>query len=131
MLALNGGLRVKIVTAITAGLLLASMNFGAHAADVETARRAAHAAKEAYWGCLASTMAQALARKLPTQDFVYYVKGACPDEARKFRVAMIDFLSLKHPDVDMSTHWAGANTAITAAQDNVVSGYIERRASQD
>jgi len=96
-------------------------------ADEEAARRAAHAFKEQYWECLASTAVQALPKKFSGQDFAYYVKGSCPDEAQNFRVAVVDYLALKFPNIDACTHLASANMVISAAQDDIVKFYIEQR----
>ena len=64
---------------------------------------AAHLLKEAYWNCLAEESVRVLPRKMSGPDFVIYIKGRCPDQLVKFRVAMIDYLAMRHPDVAMAT----------------------------
>ncbi len=105
-------------------VLSLTMATAAHA-DEETARKRAHTFKQAYWDCLTAVTVQALPRKLSGQDFSYYIKGSCPDEAQPFREAMMGYLGLKFPGIDIGAHLASANMAISAAQDDVVKAYIE------
>ena len=61
----------------------------------------------------------------PGADFQLYIKGTCQVDAQRFRVAMVDYLALKFPDMQVSMHFTTANDAIRLAIEDIVSAYID------
>src|SRR5262245_28323268 len=99
---------VGLATGLVALGLLGTLNaHAASAADEERARVAAQQFKQLYWDCLAREVIQALPRKLSGPDFIVYIKDRCSAEQQQFRVAFIDYIAIKHPDVPVSAHFAG------------------------
>jgi len=80
---------------------------------------------DAYWQCLAVETKRNFTRNLSGTDFELFIRGTCKDEAQRFRVAMIDYLALKFPQISAAMHFSSADTAIRAAIEDMVSGYIE------
>ena len=111
---------IFVVGMLTAGALPALAQ-----ADQEKARQWAHSFKEQYWQCLANETERMLPRKISAQDFSLFIKGACPTEAQKFRVALVDYLAMKFPDIAANTHLSAADNAISLAQADVVKTFIE------
>lgn len=99
-------------------------------ADEEKARQWAHDYKEQYWKCLANETQRMLPRNISAQDFSLFIKGACPTEAQRFRVALIDYLAMKFPDIAASTHLSSADNAISLAQADVVKTFIELKSGR-
>ena len=94
-------------------------------ADEEKAHQLAHHFKELYWQCLAAETQRMLPRNMSAEDFSLLIKAACPTEAQNFRVALVDYLALKFPDIAASIHLSQADYAISAAQADVVKAFIE------
>jgi len=114
-------MRIPISTAAGLCLLLAP----SYAADAEAARLATHRFKDAYWNCLAQEAVKALPRKMAGSDFVIFIKGRCLDEVKQFRIALVDYLAIKHPDVQMPTHLMAADQTIQAALADISSTYVD------
>jgi hypothetical protein len=88
---------------------------------------AAQRFKEIYWKCLADEAVRVLPRNMSAPDFVIYIKGRCPDQRQQFRVALVDYLALRHSDVAMSDHFSAADYAISTALDDVASAYVDMK----
>jgi hypothetical protein len=58
----------------------------------------------AMWACLQAEVQKNLSLRTRSDDFAPYVKGACSQETQAFRVPWVDYLAMKHPDIDASTH---------------------------
>jgi hypothetical protein len=98
-------------------------------ADAESARALTHQLKDKYWNCLAAEGVQALPRKMSGQDFVIFIRGRCLDQLKHFRIALVDYLALKHPDVEMRAHLAAADQVIQAAIDDIASTYVDLKSA--
>src|ERR1700694_139895 len=116
-------MRVRTLLATVVGILI--LGNPARAADDEKARLAAHHFKEVYWQCLADETVRNLGRNMSGPDFVIYLKGRCPDQLKQFRIAFIDYLAIKHPDVPMAMHFTAAEQVISAAVDDAASAYVD------
>jgi hypothetical protein len=117
------GLRMLIRFALVAVVPL--MSGQTAAADQEAARAMAHQFKEVYWKCLADEAVRILPRKMPASDFVIYIKGRCPDEKKSFRVALVDYFAIRHPEIGAGEHLASADYAVGAALDDIASTYVD------
>ena len=120
---------VKRLLMIAAGLVVAVVSM-AKAADVEKARLATHQLKEPYWQCLSEETVKVLSRKMSGPDFVVYIKGRCPDQKKQFRIALIDYFAMKHPDIATSMHFTTADQVISAAIDDAASAYVDLNRSK-
>jgi len=53
----------------------------------------------------------------------------CPSERQNLRVMLVEYLTLKFPDVDADAHMTTANNAIALAQKDIVTAFIRHRAA--
>ena len=104
---------------------VASILVGFTAADEEKARQGAHQLKAIYWQCLADVTQRQLTRAMSTEDFSIFIKGVCLAEEQNFRVAVVDYLAMKFPEISTGTHLAEADRLVSLAQADVVSTYID------
>ena len=60
-------------------------------------------------------------------DFTADIASVCPSERQNFRVALIDYLSMQHPDAELGAHLSTANRAIELAQKDIVTAFVRRK----
>jgi hypothetical protein len=58
-------------------------------------------------------------------DFVIYIRAKCPNERQQFKVAFVDYLALRHPELAMNMHFSAFEDVAKAAIDDVASAYID------
>jgi hypothetical protein len=109
-------------------ILLLLLLTGWTPAEIETAHKWSISFRDQYWECLAKETVRMLPTKVSAQDFSLFLKGACPDQAQKFRVAMVDYFAMKHPDIPAQTHLSSADNAISLGQADALKFFIEQRA---
>jgi hypothetical protein len=63
------------------------------------------------------------------QDFTSLIASVCPSERQKFRVTLVDYLSLQFPGVDAGAHMTTVNNAIDLVQKDAVAVFIKRKAA--
>jgi hypothetical protein len=80
----------------------------------------AHKANEALWTCLQAEVHKSVSLRMKPDDFALYVKEVCFKETTAFRVSLLDYLAMKHPNVDDSTHVAAANSIIRQWRDAAI-----------
>ena len=110
-----------------AAVLLSAMVGASAAQDADSiqARQTAHQYKEKYLQCLANESARALPRRMDAQEFVVFIKGRCLDEVKQFRIALVDYiLALKHPELDMQTHFTMSNQIVASAINDIAGSYV-------
>jgi hypothetical protein len=113
-------------------LMVAAMMVAASVAvadDIDDAHRQAVSGRDSYWNCLAREYSRDSNRGMSGQDFTSLIASACPSERQNFRVMLVDYLSLQFPDADAGAHMTTANSAIAAAQRDVVTAFIKHRAA--
>jgi hypothetical protein len=116
------------MTKVIAGAFLVLGLLGpAYPYDLVEGKKWAEFFKAKYWNCLAGETKRMLQRSLSGQDFALFLKGACPAEANKFRVALVDYLAMMHPDMEISTYVTSANEVISLTQADYVKTYIEMK----
>jgi hypothetical protein len=99
----------------------------AYSYDLVEGKKWADFFKGKYWECLEGETKRMLPRSLSGQDFALFLKGACPGEANKFRVALVDYLAMMHPDMGINTYMTSANEVISSTQAVYVKSYIEMK----
>jgi len=97
--------------------------------DVTDAHRQAVSGRDSYWNCLAQEYSRDTNEGMSGPDFISLIARACPSERQNFRVTLVDFLSLQFPDVDAGAHMTTANSAIAAAQKDVVTAFVKHKAA--
>jgi hypothetical protein len=117
--------RMRIVLA----LALATLSSGALADDVEDAHRQAVQGRDSYWNCLAREYSPDHIKSMSAQDFTAAIAAACPSERQNFRVTLMDYLSMQHPDADADAHLTTANRAIELAQKDIVTAFVHHKAA--
>jgi hypothetical protein len=66
-----------------------------------------------------------LPKGLSRADFALLARAACPAEAQRLRVALIDYWALKSPEMTMTDRMATANRPISEAVDDIVDWYMD------
>jgi hypothetical protein len=101
----------------------------AMAGEVDDAHRLAVSGRDSYWNCLAREYSQDSNRGMSEQDFTTLISRVCPSERQNFRVALVDYLSQQFRAIDAGAHMTTANSAIAAAQKDVVTAFIKHKAA--
>jgi hypothetical protein len=109
--------------------VLAMTTSAAIADDIEDAHKDALAGRDSYWNCLAREYSLDSNKSLSDQDFTLHIAGVCPSERQNLRVMLVEYLSLKFPDVDADAHMTTANNAIALAQKDIVTAFVRHRAA--
>jgi len=117
-------MRALIVAAVV--MMTAS---AARADEIDDAHRLAVSGRDSYWNCLAREYSNPDNKGMSGPDFTSRIASVCPSERQSFRVALVDFLSLQFPDADAGAHMTTANSAIAAAQKDVVTAFINHKAA--
>ena len=92
------------------------------------AHRDAVVGRDSYWNCLAQEYNRDSNKAMSGQDFTSLIATVCPSERQNFRVTLVDYLSTQFPDVDAVAHMTTANSAIAAAQKDIVTAFIKHKA---
>jgi hypothetical protein len=108
--------------------VLAMTTSVAIADDIEDAHKDALAGRDSYWNCLAREYPLDDNKSLSDQDFTLHIASVCPSERQNLRVMLVQYLTMKFPDVDADAHMTTANIAIAVAQKDIVTAFIRRRA---
>ena len=114
---------------IMIALALACMASSALADEVDEAHRQALQGRDSYWNCLAREYSPDHIKTMSIQDFTADIATACPSERQNFRVTLIDYLSMQHPDAESGTHLSTANRAIDLAQKDIVTAFVRRKSA--
>lgn len=109
--------------------VLAMTASAAWADEVDDAHRLAVSGRDSYWNCLARQYQNESNKGMSGPDFTALIAAVCPSERQRFRVALVDFLSLQFPGADSGAHMTTANNAIAAAQKDVVKAFINHKAA--
>jgi hypothetical protein len=88
--------------------------------QIEAVGAFAHEANEAVWTCLQAEVQKSVSFGMKPDDFALYVKGVCLKETKAFRVSLMDYLAMKHPDTDDSTYIATAESIIRQWRDAAI-----------
>jgi hypothetical protein len=112
---------------IMIALALACVASNALADDVEDAHREAIRGRDSYWNCLAREYSPEHIKTMSVEDFTADIAGACRSERQNFRVSLIDYLSMQHPDAETGSHLSTANRAIELAQKDIVTAFVRRK----
>ena len=96
--------------------------------DAKGAQKLAIQGRDDYWHCLAREYSRDANSGLSEQEFGRSVAGACPSERQYYRVALLDFLTSQYPAIDEGARLATANRAVEAAQRDIVTAFVRRRA---
>jgi hypothetical protein len=115
---------------MVAALLLVTTAAMADDDDAKGGQKLAQQGRDDYWHCLAREYARDGNKALSDQDFGRAVASACPSERQHYRVALLDYLTTQYPTIDAGAHLATANRAVEAAQKDIVTAFVKRRASQ-
>ena len=59
------------------------------------------------------------------EDFALFIKGACNPETKAFRVLLVDYLTMKQPDLDAAIDLATAESVIQQWRDAATQRYVE------
>jgi hypothetical protein len=102
---------------------------GALADEIDDAHRLALQGRDSYWNCLAREYSQPGAKAMSAQDFTADISNVCPSERQNFRVALIDYLSMRDPNADSGAHLSTANRAIELAQKDIVTAFVRHKAA--
>jgi hypothetical protein len=97
----------------------------ANAADEEAARLKVRDLKSKYWLCLAREAVGVLPKRLSGPDFALFSRAACPGEAQRLRVALIDYLALMSPEMPMADHVAAADRMFSEAVEDIGHWYAD------
>ena len=112
-----------------ATLASSALASSALADEVEEAHRQALQGRDSYWNCLAREYSPDHIKTMSSQDFTADIAAACPSERQNFRVTLIDYLSMQHPDADSGAHLSTANRAIELAQKDIVTAFNRHKAA--
>ena len=74
---------------------------------------------------LAGGGAEQTALKDGKEDFALFIKGACNPETKGFRVLLVDYLTMKQPDIDAAIDLATAESVIQQWRDAATQRYVE------
>jgi hypothetical protein len=118
----------SIILAVIALLPSVAMSGVAPAGEVEEAHRDAVVGRDSYWNCLAQEYNRDSNKAMSGQDFTSLIASVCPSERQNFRVTLVDYLLMQFPDVDAGAHMTTANSAIAAAQKDIVTAFMKHRA---
>jgi hypothetical protein len=110
-------------------LALATFASSASADEVDEAHRQALQGRDSYWNCLAREYSPDHIKSMSAQDFSAAIAAACPSERQNFRVTLIDYLSIQHPDAEAGAHLSAANRAIEFAQKDIVTAFVRHKAA--
>lgn len=102
---------------------------GALANEIDDAHRLALQGRDSYWNCLAREYSRDHTKAMSAQDFTADIANVCPSERQNFRVALIDYLSMRDPNADSGAHLSTANRAIELAQKDIITAFISRKAA--
>jgi hypothetical protein len=114
---------------ILLALALATFASSASADEVEEAHRQALQGRDSYWNCLAREYSPDHIKSLSAQDFTAAIAAACPSERQNFRVTLMDYLSMQHPDAEAGAHLSTANRAIELAQKDIVTAFLRHKST--
>ena len=112
---------------LAAGLALIAT--GAWADEIQDAHRLALQGRDSYWNCLAREYSRDGTKGMSAKDFTADIQSVCPSERQNFRVALIDYLSMQHPDSESDAHLSTANRAIELAQKDIITAFIKHKAA--
>jgi hypothetical protein len=121
-------MRLRLALAL-ATLASSALTSGALADEVEDAHRQALQGRDSYWNCLAREYSPDHIKSMSAQDFTANIAAACPSERQNFRVTLMDYLSMQHPDVEAGAHLSTSNRAIELAQKDIVTAFIRHKAA--
>jgi len=107
----------------------ASWASDALADEVEEAHRQALQGRDSYWNCLAREYSPDHIKSMSAQDFTADIAAACPSERQNFRVTLMDYLSMQHPEAEAGAHLTTANRAIELAQKDIVTAFVRHKAA--
>ena len=113
-------------------LMVAALAITASAAladEVDDAHRLAISGRDSYWNCLAREYQRESNKGMSGPDFTSLIARVCPSERQNFRVSLVDYLSQQFPNADSGAHMTTANSAIAAAQKDVVTAFINHKAA--
>jgi hypothetical protein len=89
--------RMRLLLAL-ATLASSALSSSALADEVEDAHRQALQERDSYWNCLAREYSPDHIKTMTAQDFAADIAAAGPSERQNFRVTLMDYLSMQHPD---------------------------------
>jgi hypothetical protein len=118
-------MRMIVVTAAALAVTVST----ARANELDDAHRLAISGRDTYWTCLAQEYNAEGNKQMSEQDFNRHIAEACPSERQSFRVALVDYLSLQFPNVDVDAHMTSANNAIALAQKDVTTAFARHKAA--
>jgi hypothetical protein len=118
---------MRILLALALATLAAIWASAAPADEVEDAHHQALQGRDSYWNCLAREYSPDHIKSMSAQDFTAAIAAACPSERQNFRVTLMDFLSMQHPDADADAHLSTANRAIELAQKDIVTAFVRHK----
>jgi hypothetical protein len=101
----------------------------AKADELDDAHRLAVSGRDSYWNCLAREYQNDHNKGMTGPDFTALMASACPSERQNFRVSLVDFLTLQFPDAESGAHMTTANSAIAAAQKDIVTAFVNHKAA--
>jgi hypothetical protein len=101
----------------------------AMADELDDAHRLAVSGRDSYWNCLAREYQREDNKNLSGPDFTSLIASVCPSERQSFRVALVDYLSQQFPNVDAGDHMSTANSAIAAAQKDVITAFVRHKSA--
>jgi hypothetical protein len=107
---------------------LAVLAPAAWADELDDAHRLAIQGRDSYWNCLAREFQSDGTKGMSAADFTADIAHVCPSERQNFRVTLIDYLSMQHPDAESGAHLSTANRAIDLAQKDIVNAFVRRKA---
>ena len=113
-------------------VMVAALAMAASAAvadELDDAHRLAISGRDTYWTCLAQEYNEERNKQMSEQDFTRHIADVCPSERQSFRVALVDYLSLQFPNVDVDAHMTSANNAIALAQKDVTTAFARHKAA--
>lgn len=68
--------------------------------------------------------------KWSVEDAVDYFKAACEAEAQYFKIALLDYLSMKNPEVADGVHLRQTDQIIMQWRDKAMGDYIEAKSAR-
>jgi hypothetical protein len=108
--------------------VLAMTASAAVAEEIDEAFKLAVSGRDTYWTCIAQEYGRDANQGLSEPDFTQRVASACPSERQSFRVALVEYLTMKSPDADAGEHMTTANKAIALAEQDIVTAFVRRKA---
>jgi hypothetical protein len=107
------------------GIATAAVSAGFTDQQIEDARIWAHESNEAFGVCLQAEVQNKLHSRMAREDFALFIKGACNPETKAFRVLLVDYLTMKQPDIDAAIDLATAESVIQQWRDAATQRYVE------